>query len=269
MSQEKRKKEPRALLELLLPFAGILVVMIFFLPGVQRVLGIVLAVFLGLMVLSLVVGMGLYIWHMKKLAASGPPQPRNMAAEEFQETWTIELLRHLEWKRFEQLTAAYSQTLGFTARHTQVGSDGGVAVQLFKNDQPHPLMILQCKAWDVEDVGLEPVRGLFNLMAAEKVGYGVFYTTGAFSPEAHAFARGKILDLVDGAELLSRIKQLAPGVQQRLLEEVTQGDYTTPTCPGCDIKMVPRPPDGKITNGTKVWICRNQPHCMRVLETPG
>jgi restriction system protein len=269
MPQEKRKKEPRAMLEPLLPFAGVLVVGIFFLPGVQRVLGIILFLALGFAVLSLVIGMALYIRHMKKLATSGPPRPASASPEFSQETWTIELLRQLEWKRFEQVVSAYSRSLGYTTKNTQVGSDGGVAAHLFQGGRPQPVMIMQCKAWDVRDIGLEPVCGLYNLMTVDKVGYGVFYTTGEFSADATEFARGKILDLVDGREFIHRIKQLAPAIQQRILDEVIQGDYTTPTCPGCDIKMVPRPPEDGATNGTRVWICRNQPHCMRVLETGG
>jgi len=41
--------------------------------------------------------------------------------------WTLELLRHLEWRRFEELCTAYFEALGFTASVTRSRADGAAA----------------------------------------------------------------------------------------------------------------------------------------------
>ncbi len=238
---------------------------LFFLPSFRHIAGTLLFVALGLIALALVVGMGLYYWHMKSLARTSSPGPRVAAPGTFQETWTVGLLRQLEWKRFEQVVTAYSRELGYEARGTQAGTDGGVAVPLFKGGRPQPAMIIRCQGWEASDVGIGPVNDLYDVMTRDQVGYGVFYTPGEFTNEAVEFARGKVLDLVDGREFLGRLKQLEPTLQQQLLEEALRGDYITPTCPGCDIKMVPLPSDGGPTQDFKVWVCRNHPHCTRTL----
>src|SRR5947207_15057458 len=39
--------------------------------------------------------------------------------------WSLELLRRLEWRRFEELCTAYYQALGFNSTQARSGSDGG------------------------------------------------------------------------------------------------------------------------------------------------
>ncbi|HEX5767920.1 MAG TPA: topoisomerase DNA-binding C4 zinc finger domain-containing protein [Burkholderiales bacterium] len=38
----------------------------------------------------------------------------------------------------------------------------------------------------------------------------------------------------------------------------TQGDFLTPTCPSCGIKMIPRK---STAHGRTYWGCRNYPGC--------
>ena len=261
MSQNKRVNEPPAILELLLPLIGLMLVAVFFLPGFRQLLGTLLFIGVGLIALSLVVGMGLYIRHLKQLGRNEPQAIPEVPAD----SWTFELLGRLDWKRFEEVTAAYYRELGYVLRNTQTGSNGNSVAHLYKSGKAQPAMVLQCRAWHTGPVDIEPLRELTAVMAADKVGYGVFFTPGDFTAEAGAFAKGKILDLVDGREFISRIKQLAPAVQQTLLEEALQGDYTTPTCPGCDIKMVPASAGSHPAEGGDYWVCRNRPQCERTL----
>src|SRR5258708_34345410 len=44
--------------------------------------------------------------------------------------WTLDLLKKLEWRRFEELCAAYFGVLGFAARTTRVAAAGGAAIDL-------------------------------------------------------------------------------------------------------------------------------------------
>ena len=261
MSPNKRVNEPPAILELLLPLIGLMLVAVFFLPGFRQFLGTLLFIGAGLIALSLVVGMGLYIRHLKQLArVETPPAPAVPT-----DSWTVELLGRLDWKRFEEVTTAYYRELGYVAKHSGTGPDGNGAVLLYKSGRAQPAMVLQCRAWRPGPVGAESLRELSAVMATDQVGYGVFFTPGDFTAEAGAYAKGKILDLVDGSEFINRIRQLAPAVQQTLLEEALQGDYTTPTCPGCDIKMVPASEGSHPAEGGDYWVCRNRPQCERTL----
>jgi len=271
MSKTKRENEPPAIIELMLPLVGLLLVAVFFLPAFRQLLGTLLFLALGFIVLSLVVGMGLYIRHLKKLAlADSPPAGRAAvpaAAPVASDVWSFDLLAQLEWKRFEELVAAYSHELGYTIKPL-AGVAGHGTMLLFKNGRAQPAkpaMLVQCRAWDAVTVGLGPVRDLHDAMPAHQVGYGAYYTAGEFSAEAEDFAHGKILDLVNGREFFSRLRQLSPAVQQKLLEEATAGDFTTPTCPGCDIKMV-RDDEAQPIGSESAWVCRNRPQCKRTLR---
>src|SRR5207244_3823033 len=44
--------------------------------------------------------------------------------------WSLELLRRLEWRRFEELCTAYYEALGFTTTQARSGTDGGADIGL-------------------------------------------------------------------------------------------------------------------------------------------
>src|SRR5437899_7781942 len=153
--------------------------------------------------------------------------------------WSLELLRRLEWRRFEELCAAYYEVAE--------GAD-------------KPPSVLQCKPSSVYTVGIKPVRELRAAMAAAGVPQGVLVACGTFTSEAKEFSRGENIQLIDGGELLRKIGALAPEQGQALLKLATAGEFSTPTCPACGIKMTARTSS---TEGRKFWGCLNYPRCKR------
>jgi|SRR5438876_5323360 len=153
--------------------------------------------------------------------------------------WSLELLRRLEWRRFEELCTAYYEVAE--------GAD-------------KPPSVVQCKPSSVHTVGIKPVRELRAAMAAAGVPQGVLLACGTFTSEAKEFSRGENIQLVDGGELLRKIGALAPEQGQALLKLATAGDFSTPTCPACGIKMSARTSS---TEGRKFWGCLNYPRCKR------
>ena len=151
-----------------------------------------------------------------------------------------ELLDALEWRRFEELVTWYFRKTGFDAKRSRVGADGGVDILVHNNGENRPFAYVQCKAWHRYNVGIKPVRELFGVMASDKIQTGYFVTTGEFSDEAVRFAHGKEMTLIAGADLLAKIAALPELDRSEILQQVTAGDYTTPTCPRCDVKMVRR-----------------------------
>lgn len=173
--------------------------------------------------------------------------------------WSLELLKKLEWRRFEELCAAYFGTLGFTARTTRFAADGGVDIDLYAAGSEKLSIIVQCKAWSTQSVGIQLVRKLRAAMTAESAAEGVFVASGKFTREARDFAAKENISLIDGADFVGKISALVPEQAAALLKGATQGDYLTPTCPTCAVKMI------SCTNeaGRKYWGCRNYPRCKQ------
>lgn len=175
--------------------------------------------------------------------------------------WSPALLRSLEWKRFEMVCAEYFRMLGKRVETVSHGPDGGIDARIYARDSDVMKFAIQCKAWDGL-VDVKPIRELFGVMAHESAGKGIFMATSGFTSSARQFAaeHGDKLFLIDGEKFLSMLMKLPEEKRRRLLEFATDGDYTTPTCASCGIKMVRR--TGK---GGEFWGCTNYPACRTTM----
>jgi restriction system protein len=176
--------------------------------------------------------------------------------------WTAQLLKHLEWRRFEETCAAYFAALDYTTRVAPSRLGGGVDIALCAPGAGAPSIVVQCKPWDAYRIGAKPLRELRAAMTAAGVGEGMLVTSGRFTAEAAAFAARENIRLVDGAALLSRLAELPPEKSAALLKLATQGDFLTPTCPNCAIKMTSR---RSTPGGRKFWGCFNYPRCKHTV----
>ncbi len=176
--------------------------------------------------------------------------------------WTIDLLRDLEWKRFEDVCQKFYETKGIKSETTPLGPDGGIDIRLYQDDTGKASAIVQCKAWGDKDVGVKPVRELLGVMAHEKITKAFFMAAGGFTDDAKTFAAGNKITLVTGDMLVSMIKRLPDADKQALLMFATEGDYHTPTCPSCGIKMRHVPGSG---GRQEFWGCQNYPRCRQKL----
>jgi HJR/Mrr/RecB family endonuclease len=181
-----------------------------------------------------------------------------------QDRWDDSVLPAIEWKRFEIVTREYLRMTGYEARETNVGADGGVDIRVSKAGTEG---IVQCKAWNTYKVGVKPVRELYGIMAAEKISRGLVITSGGFTAEAEEFAKGTEgkMKLVSGGLFLDLIRKLSADKQQQLLEVATEGDYRTPTCPQCDVKMKVKESKKGRNAGNPFWGCVNFPRCRQTL----
>lgn len=175
--------------------------------------------------------------------------------------WTIELLRDLEWKRFEDVCQKFYALKGIRSETTSLGADGGVDIRLYQDDSGKPTSIVQCKAWG-RYVGVKPIRELLGVMAHEKIEKAFFMTSSHFTDEAKAFAKTNRITLIDGAMLVAMIKRLSDAQRQALLAFATEGDFTTPTCSSCGIKMRRVPGKG---GKPDFWGCQNYPRCRQMI----
>lgn len=177
-------------------------------------------------------------------------------------TWTIDALRAIEWKRFELLCGKYYQAAGFRISTIPFGADGGIDIKLYIGETTEPIGLVQCKAWNAKPVDVKVVRELLGVMTAETVQRGILITTSRFSTDATALAASNRIQLLDGAGFLKKILALPNEAQTALLQFAFEGDYATPSCTSCGIKMVRR--KGKISD---FFGCANYPKCKMKIYT--
>lgn len=187
-------------------------------------------------------------------SAVSPASP-TAAPRPFQE-WTLEALRAIEWKRFELLCGKYYEAAGFTIKTIPFGPDGGIDIKLFHAESGGPVALVQCKAWNSGQVGVATVRELLGVMTAEKVNRGILVTTSVFGNDAIAFANANRIQLLNGREVVERIRALPSAVQVGLLDFAFEGDYSTPSCPSCGSKLIMK------TGKAGAFLgCGNFPRC--------
>ena len=177
--------------------------------------------------------------------------------------WSLQLIQDIEWKRFEELSIAYYLEKGIRAEATSLGADGGIDIKLYPEASTNPDAIVQCKEWNSRQVGVKQIHEFLDVMALENVAKGFYMTAGEYSDDAREIAKATKIHLINAEMLLMMIKRLPEESQKGLLALATEGDYTTPTCPSCDVKMVRR--SGKRGD---FWGCQNYPQCHQMLH-PG
>ena len=180
-----------------------------------------------------------------------PQEVRHPQKTEKPSTWSLKLIQDLEWKRFEELSIAYYLEKGIRAETTALGADGGINIKLYQDNSAKPTTIIQCKAWST-NVGVKQIREFLGVMTHEKIAKGFYMTCAEYTVEARKTASANKITLITGEMLLMMIKRLNADSQQKLLVLATAGDYKTPTCPKCGIKMLKR-----TGNKGEFWGCSN------------
>lgn len=177
--------------------------------------------------------------------------------------WSLELLRAIDWKRFEEVCAEYFRVCGFHAVTQSHGPDGGIDVTLYAPREKTKIdNIVQCKQWS-KPVGPKPLRELLGVMTAKGVTRGIFVTASTFNNQAESFAAENRIRLMDGAGLLKRILDRSPEEREKLLKVATEGDYLTPSCPSCGTKLMRRE---SRKDQSVFWGCSGYPRCRYTLK---
>lgn len=176
-------------------------------------------------------------------------------------TWSFDVIHRMDWKRFEDLCCEFYREKGIRADTTTLGADGGVDIRLCQDatDPVRCTAVVQCKAWN-QATGVKPIRELRGVMAHEGIAKAFFMAPAGFTTEARAFATANRITLIDGTLFLAMLTRLPEVAQMRLLAFATEGQWTTPSCPSCGVKMTPR--EG---SRGKFWGCVGYPRCRSTL----
>lgn len=171
---------------------------------------------------------------------------------------SIESLRALPWKRFEDLLGEAYRRQGYRVEETLGGgADGGVDLMLRKDGRT---TLVQCKRWK-QSVPVQTVRELYGVLIDRAAAGAKLVATTTFTPDAIAFAAGKPIELIGSTALLELIR----GVQTsgNIAAQPSSSDRADPPpiCPRCGAGMVMREARRGANAGQRFWGCSNYPGC--------
>jgi hypothetical protein len=155
--------------------------------------------------------------------------------------FTADILARLEWKRFEELVAAYYAKTGVVAVRTKAGPGNPVHIKISWKGEPRPFAYVQCLSHPSGLIGPDPLRSLVTALAAEDIRRGYVVSTGKFGVDARDLAEEKHLTLLPGDIFLEKLNALPDPARAELMQEILAGDPTTPSCPKCEAKMLRLP----------------------------
>lgn len=171
----------------------------------------------------------------------------------------VSALNEISWQDFERLVSEYYRRRGFKVTHEGGnGHDGGIDLVLRQKSESY---LVQCKQWRAYKVGVQPVREFYGVMASRRAAGGYFITSGEFTGEALAFARGLNLELVDGRKLRQMIDIARKVAALSNIPDEPQKTARTPVCPQCGAEMKTRVARQGSQAGKEFWGCVNYPKC--------
>jgi restriction system protein len=172
------------------------------------------------------------------------------------------VLRAMSWHDFELLVGEAFRRRGFSVTETGGGgADGGVDLHLTRGSET---FLVQCKHWKAFKVPVNVVRELYGVMAAQGVAGGLVVTSGVFTAEAQAFARGCNIDLIDGQALKRMIAAVQPALASRATSRPAAAPVADLLCPRCGSAMVRRVARQGANAGKAFRGCSRYPQCRGV-----
>lgn len=165
----------------------------------------------------------------------------------------LELLTKLEWKRFEELVVAYYSKTGVVATRTKSGPAAPVHIKISWKGESRPFALVQCIAQPPGLIDVKPIHDLQVVLATEDIRRGYVVTTGKFNVPARDFAEEKHITLLPGDIFVEKLNALPDTARNELMQQMTAGDYATPSCPKCEAKMV------RSAEDPTVWQCTAHP----------
>lgn len=219
---------------------------------------------------------GQYVLPLIFLAGSGVSAwrrwERRQLVAEVDQSQAADVLDGISWQQFEKLVGEGFRLQGFQVTETGGGgADSGVDLVLTKGTEK---FFVQCKQWRAFKVGVNVVRELYGVMAARGATGGFVVTSGRFTDDAAAFAEGRNIQLMDGAQLHALIRRAqagaaAPPVRMEPALEPAHRSAApsqpqrggTPSCPVCARAMVQRTAKRGASAGSAFWGCSGYPAC--------
>ena len=163
---------------------------------------------------------------------------------------SIETIRQLHWRNFEELVAEAYRRQGYRVTEGGYGADGGIDLELRKGDL---LTLVQCKQWKTQKVGVNVVREMFGVLTAHQANHFIIISSGTFTQQAIDFAAGKPIELIDGSKLLALVNDVQVSPQVTIEKPKT--------CPKCSGELIERTAKRGPNAGNTFLGCSSFPKC--------
>jgi len=111
-------------------------------------------------------------------------------------------LRGMSWENFGGIIEEAYRRQSYTVEGSQ---SAAFDFTLRKKDR---ITLVQCRRWKVNQVGVGPLRELYDAVAMHDAFDAVCIGTGAFSDRAREFAAGKRITLLNGSALVELVGTL-------------------------------------------------------------
>lgn len=110
-----------------------------------------------------------------------------------------------DWVPFEHLIGEAFRRRGYRVDNTALGLDGGLDLVLNRDGKR---VLLQCKQWRQQPVGVEIVQEMAELLDREHADHGVIASLGGHTFDATRLAASKPIELIDADTLLGMIRDV-------------------------------------------------------------
>ena len=179
-----------------------------------------------------------------------PPRPQSLDRE---------LLRVIEWRRFQAMVELLFQQAGYVCRTTPEHAVRVSQIRLHPQEPAgEPMALVCCRHAPDGVVDRQAVSELDHELIATGVPQGQLVTSGTLTPEAQAYAEAHGIVVIDGAQLLAEAGRRSSEQQQALLAIALQGDFWRPSCTQCGNKLWPRVPAAP---QPAYWTCSGSGFC--------
>lgn len=167
-------------------------------------------------------------------------------------------VKEMSREQFEMLLAEGFKLKGYIVKDRRGRTaDRRVDLELVRGGE---FAVVHSRQWRATSVSMDTVRSFHAVMSERGAARGYVVTSGQFSADARAFARGRNIELVDGARLYAMLHDV------RMTQTDPQRDSAAkrlaePACPLCGGRMVKRIAKRGANAGKAFWGCAAYPAC--------
>ena len=117
---------------------------------------------------------------------------------------TLERLQAMSWDEFSAAIEEAFRREGYAVGRLEAGAD----LELGKGGRT---TLVACKRWKARTTGIEPLRELEKARSEREAAHCIFVATGEVSAQARAFAAQRSIWVLEGAELVQKMKNSGSG----------------------------------------------------------
>ena len=200
--------------------------------------------------------------HFKETQAE--PEPENDTETK---VWPHDLIYKVEWRVFEKICMGLWNARGYDIEETPYQDKSGIDFYLLKKGTDVRLGAVQCNPSNTEQISVEAAQKLQDVVESQTLKLGILMYSGMLNDSAKEFLNQPQVTIKtqDALEIYKQITELELEQQQYLYDSTIVGDYLTPSCPNCDVKLITR--RAKKT-GKKFQGCPNFPRCRFTMFLP-